>query len=623
MGLFAELKRRNVIRVALAYLVASWLLLQITDVLADVLDLPDVLGRVVFVLLALGFVLVVAFAWAFELTPDGIKREHEVDRSASLTHQTGKRLNTLIIVLLAVAAGYFFWESRFMERAGTGETATREQAVAAPAAAEPADDSASHTTQSIAVLPFANMSADPDNEFFADGLSEEILNRLAQVPELRVIARTSSFAFKGQNQDLREIGETLGAAHVLEGSVRRQGEQVRVTAQLIDTSDGAHLWSDTWDRELEDVFAIQDEVAENVVDALDIVLDEPTRRAMRTAGVRDVEAFVAYQRGSRMYIDAHGQPGLIEQLREANQWFDRAIEAEPGFADAYARKTDLYAHIVLDSEDISEAERQEALDTMLALWKTAYETARDPDRRRVIDIDRTFFSDDWSRLPGLLTETFASDSCADGNWMELALPFGMDEQLIEHYQRGIRCDPLMLLHRATVANLQMRLGDMEAARATLAAARSVGGEHRWVTAQQRLLQLASGEAEALLDGLEGPYPIGTGPELAPLGRAQTRAVMGRTDEARQVLASLPEDSLDVRWRLIMHAALGERDAANAEAAALDARAGGPVELVRTVNFCECGAPFDLDATPRLKARVESAGFPWPPEPLIRYPAKDW
>ena len=616
MGLFAELKRRNVIRVALAYLVASWLLLQITDVLAGVLDLPDVLGRVVFVLLALGFVLVVSFAWAFELTPEGIKREHEVDRSTSVTRQTGKRLNALIIALLALAAAYFFWESRFMERPGAERSAGRDEPLAAPATAEPADSRAS-----IAVLPFANMSADPDNEYFADGLSEEILNRLAQVSELRVIARTSSFAFKGENRDLREIGELLDAGHILEGSVRRQADQVRVTAQLIDTADGAHLWSDTWDRELDDVFAIQDEVAENVVDALDIVLDESTRRAMRNAGVRDVDAFVAYQRGYELFIEAHTGTGWLDELREANQWFDRATEAAPGFTDAYVRKTDLYAHVVLDSGDVPTEERQAALETMLELLATARDQARDPDRRRVIEIDRVFFSEDWSRLPVLLNEAFVSDGCATGNWMELAMPFGDDQGMLAFYQRALLCDPMMLFNYAAVATMQLHLGRIPEARATLAEARSVGGDHVWLRALDHQMRLLVGDEDTVFGEERGSYPVFSPEDAGSFGRGQALAVLGRTEEARRAFDSIGEsEGINDHWRIVSSAVLGDRDAANAAAAKLD---GIPVELVRILNLCECGAPFDLDATPRLKARVESADFPWPPEPLIRYPAKDW
>lgn len=233
MGFIAELRRRNVVRVAVAYIVASWLLLQATEVLSGLLELPAVIGKGVVLVLALGFLPVLGFSWAFELTPEGIKRESEVDRSQSVTNQTGRKLNTLIIAMLGVSTGYFFWESRLKSAPAA---ATAQAPVAVPEA--PANEAGPQDDKSVAVLPFVNMSADPENEYFADGLSEEILNKLAQVAGLRVIGRTSSFAFKGQNLDLREIGRLLGAATLLEGSVRRQGDQVRVTAQLIAAADG-------------------------------------------------------------------------------------------------------------------------------------------------------------------------------------------------------------------------------------------------------------------------------------------------------------------------------------------------------------------------------------------------
>ena len=622
MGLFEELKRRNVIRVSLAYLIAGWLVLQVIDVLADVLELPDVLGRVVFILLAIGFLFVVIFAWAFELTPEGIKRESEVDRSRSITGQTGRRLNVVIIVLLALVAGYFAWEARF--KPDTPDTAAAESANA-PIANSPASPPAASLDEraSIAVLPFANMSAEAENEYFADGLSEEILNKLARVPDLRVIARTSSFAFKGENRDLREIGDILGARHVLEGSVRRQGDEVRVTAQLIETEDGSHLWSDTWDRQFEDVFAIQDEVAESVVEALNIVLDEASRRAMHQAGVRDAEAFIAYQRGYEQYIDAHGTAELHDELRAANAWFDRAIEAEPGFADAYARKTDLYAHLVLE-DGLPADERAEALDEMLALWEKAYELARDPARRRAIDIDRTFFSDDWSRLPALLQEAFASDSCADGNWMEMAMPFGLDAGLERYYANQVRCNPLMLLNYGQLASVQLRQGHLSDAEATLARGRAVGGDHRWLRSMQQMLNLAAGRAETALAELEEAAATQASTARTAIWRYFALAQMGRADEARDARDEIfGQEAADLNLRIQMHAALGEREQANRAAAELDARAGGATELLRVVNYCDCGAPFDLSATPNLAARIESAGFDWPPEPVIQYPAKDW
>jgi TolB-like protein len=268
------------------------------------------------VLVLIGFPLALIVAWAFELTPEGIKREAEVDRTDSITRVTGRKFDFAIIGLLAVAVVYFAVDKFILEV----EPEQTEVTAALVLSAQPIAQE-----KSIAVLPFVNMSPDPDNEYFSDGLSEEILNRLAQVPNLRVAGRTSSFQFKGENRDLREIGERLGVAHVLEGSVRRQGNQVRITAQLIASSDGSHLWSQTYDRTLDDVFVIQDEIAEEVVGALDIVLDEEARRRMQQAGVRNVDAFVAFQRGNEASNRAHGEvDDSLAELARSMVHFDEA-----------------------------------------------------------------------------------------------------------------------------------------------------------------------------------------------------------------------------------------------------------------------------------------------------------
>lgn len=620
MGLFAELRRRNVIRVAVAYLIGAWLLLQVTEVLRGLMDLPSGLGRAVVVLLAIGFPVVLAFAWVFEITPEGIKREREIDRSQSAATQTGKRLNILIIAMLALAAAYFFWESRLKAPAESPP----------PVVTDATSDTGSAVddgTTSIAVLPFVNMSPDPDNEYFADGLSEEILNRLAQVQELRVIARTSAFAFKGQNRDLREIGALLGTGNILEGSVRRQGEQVRVTAQLIDASDGAHLWSQTWDRQLDDVFAIQDEIAQKVVDALDIVLDEATRQAMLAAGVRDVGAFVAYQKGYQAFVDAHGDADMLRKLEAAIPLFDEAIAAAPDFADAYAQKTDYYAHLVMDS-DLGLAEREAALATLLDLYATALEKARDPLHRHVIELDRTFFTDDWSRLPVLLREIFASGSCTDGNWMELALPFAATEEQLAFYQRQVRCNPMLQLTHVFLSGLYLRQGDLAKAEETLERARSIAGDHRWLQMPRRQVRLLKGEGESVVAELRQEVE-GLPADDPRSGRARHAlayclAALGQIEEARNLLTEQAETTaLTGIDPMVLSAVLGDRAAANQAAATLDAMPGGPAELVRRTNGCACGAPFDLESTPRLAARIREAGFPWPPPTIIQFPAKDW
>ncbi len=263
MSIFAELKRRNVVRVSVLYGLAAWLILQVADVLVPALGLPDWVMRFVALLLILGFPLVFIFSWVYELTPEGLKKQHEVDLNQSITHETGRKINYLIGALAVLAIAVVVLE-RFVPRTAPDAAATGAAPVAAPAQAP-----VQAASPSIAVLPFADMSAGKDQEYFADGLSEELLNLLAKLPELRVIGRTSSFQFKGRNEDLRVIGEKLNVAHILEGSVRKSGEKVRITAQLIKATDGSHLWSETYDRTLDDIFVVQDEIAGEVVKALE------------------------------------------------------------------------------------------------------------------------------------------------------------------------------------------------------------------------------------------------------------------------------------------------------------------------------------------------------------------
>jgi TolB-like protein/Tfp pilus assembly protein PilF len=311
-SLWAELKRRNVVRVAIAYAVVIWLVLQLTDVLVSLLTLPDWVGRFVFLLLLIGMPVVLFFAWAFEITPDGVKKAEDVERSQSLTHATGRKLDFAIIGILTIALAFFVVDKFVLESDADLSIASQTENVA------------TEIQQSIAVLPFVNMSSDPEQEYFSDGLSEEILNLLAKIPKLKVIGRTSSFAFKGKNEDLRVIGQTLGVTTVLEGSVRKSGDQVRVTAQLIDVSDGSHLWSETYDRTLTDIFAIQDDVAAAIIDALQIHVGTIPTRGRPT---ENTEAYALFFQG-RVLLNA-------KDLQNAEEIFLKVVELDPNFAEAY------------------------------------------------------------------------------------------------------------------------------------------------------------------------------------------------------------------------------------------------------------------------------------------------
>ncbi|MCZ6714595.1 MAG: protein kinase, partial [Deltaproteobacteria bacterium] len=322
MSLIAELKRRNVFRVAAAYGIVAWLLVEVASVVLPTFNAPEWVMQVLTFLVILGFPLAMILAWAFELTPEGIKLEKTVDRAESITQQTGQKLNYAIIGLLVIAVIFMFVDNYVLEAEPEQVDVTAEQVPAA----EPVT-----REQSIAVLSFVNMSDDPNQEYFADGIAEELLNTLARFENLRVVGRTSSFSFKNSDADLKEIGEALGADVILEGSVRKAGNRVRITAQLIDAENGLHRWSETYDRELTDIFAIQTEIATAIADALRVSLSSEERERLATPPTENLAAYQAYLLGNRRL-----EKYTIASIEEAIEYFQRAIELDPKFALAYA-----------------------------------------------------------------------------------------------------------------------------------------------------------------------------------------------------------------------------------------------------------------------------------------------
>jgi len=273
VSFLTELKRRNVLRVAAGYAAVSWLLIQIVGTVFPFFGISDDAIRGVMIVLIVGFIPAVAISWAFEWTPEGLRRDSDVDRAAPSSIAMSKRLDRIVIVTLVLAVGYFAVDKFVFDPV---RDSAREQAAEQRGRTEARVES--YGNKSIAVLPFVNMSSDPEQEFFSDGISEELLNLLARIPELRVISRSSAFTFKNSDLEIPEIAEQLNVAHILEGSVRKAGNTVRITAQLIEASTDTHLWSETYDRELEDIFQIQDEIAADVVLNLKVELlsDIPT-----------------------------------------------------------------------------------------------------------------------------------------------------------------------------------------------------------------------------------------------------------------------------------------------------------------------------------------------------------
>ncbi len=321
--LFQELKRRNVFKVAAAYLVVCWVIVEVSSTVFPVLQFPDWTVGFVTVLLLLGFPIACLFAWAFELTSEGLVPSDKVDPDHSIAHLTGRKLDFVIIAFLAIGLVYFFWESRVADEPASDPTVQtpvpgqQRQTAISTGAMEP---------PSIAVLPFVNLSDDKSQAYFADGLSEELLNLLAQTRGLKVTARTSSFAFKGQNKSISEIAEVLNVKTVLEGSVRRAGNRLRVNAQLINAADGYHLWSQSYDREMANVFELQDDIAGEIIAALRgrLDADEAPSRGRPTD---NMEAYNLYLQGQdRVRADDYVTAITL---------FRQAIELAPDFGEAH------------------------------------------------------------------------------------------------------------------------------------------------------------------------------------------------------------------------------------------------------------------------------------------------
>lgn len=614
MGMLAELKRRKVFNVAAGYAVVGWLVIEVAATIAPQLNFPEWVPRLITLLILLGFPVALVMAWIFEVTPEGVKLDAKASGS--------KRVFVGAAVLAVLALGWYLHDRVLPTPTATATIAaartTSAAAAAAAAAAAPAE--------SIAVLPFVNMSADPDNVYFSDGLSEEILNSLARIDGMQVVGRTSSFQFKGRNEDLRVIGEKLGVASVLEGSVRREGDKARITAQLIRTSDGIHLWSQTYDRTLKDTLAVQLDIAEQVAAALNVVLDEKQREVMRKAGVRNVDAFIAYQKGLKLYDDAHSKPeiGLLQGLRLANAEFARATTLEPDFHEPYFAAADLYEH-TLQADGASEAERIEAQREALKTLGLAAGNSRDEQQRLLTLAEQQMLSDDWHGLSANIDAAFKAPGCHASNWLPVfASAFGYGDAIEDFGKRASACDPLNFINYGTRISVALATGHPQRALDILATIQKARGGVPSTSQPARALALAMlgrvAEAGKLLDAVE--------PEQRNESYVMARAIVGRArgETPAVIRASVQgadrKQSKYKQWTLadaVVAANAGNRVEANRIAASFDARPGGGLLLALFTEACHCGAPFDLDATPNFKARLAESGLRWPPPATIKSP----
>jgi TolB-like protein len=310
---FAELKRRNVYKVAVVYAIVAWLLIQIATQVFPFFEIPNWGVRLIVLVIVIGFPIALILAWAFELTPEGIKRTEDVAPNESITRRTGRKLDFLIIGVLLVVIGFFAYQRYGPSRRTAGPTA-------------PLLD------KSIAVLPFENFSESKENEFFADGVQDDILTALSKVADLKVISRTSVMTYAaGSKRNLREIAKALGVSHILEGSVRRAGEKVRISAQLIDARRDAHLWADTYDRDLADVFAIQSDIAKTIAEQLRAKLSPTEKAGIEEPPTKDLAAYDLYTQAKSLELAASSAALAKETLLDAISMLNQAIARNPDF----------------------------------------------------------------------------------------------------------------------------------------------------------------------------------------------------------------------------------------------------------------------------------------------------
>ena len=342
MSLLNELKRRNVFRVAAAYVVIAWLLIQVLGLAASSFEAPAWVMKMIITGVVIGFIPAVLFSWAFELTPEGIKKEKNIERDDSITNITAKKLDYITLAAAVGVLGLFAYQQMNPATPQSAPDVALQSSNSQVQENTPETDANTNAAQaisdnSIAVLPFVDMSQAKDQEYFTDGLTENLLHALAQIREIKVAGRTSSFAFKNLNTDLREIGQTLNVQKILEGSVQKSGMSLRITAQLINADDGFHIWSQTYDRELEDIFAVQDEITAAVVQALrKSMLTEDELSANYTG---NFEAYDAYLLG----LDYHKKRNQ-EAYEKAIEQYQLALKIDPNMALAWAGLSRTYSY---------------------------------------------------------------------------------------------------------------------------------------------------------------------------------------------------------------------------------------------------------------------------------------
>jgi TolB-like protein len=471
---FAELKRRNVYKVAVAYAVVAWLLMQIASQIFPFFEIPNWVVRLVVLLLVIGFPIALIIAWAFETTREGIKRTEAAD-AAGLRSRGGAWIY-IVVIGVALSVGLFF-VGRYT--AGRGTSQVREVTMVNP-------------RKSIAVLPLVNESGDPKDEYFSDGLSEELIAALAQISGLKVIGRSSSFRFKDRREEPKTIGEKLGVATLLDGTVRKQGDRVRIVAELVNAADGIQLWTRTFDRQLKDIFAVQEEIAKAVAESLKVTLLGGDARSVQGSAPSNAEAHNAYLQGHFYLVRRN-----VEDFRKAIGYYDQAIKLDPEYALAYAERGEAWTILgdltgqrpMAYPKARSDAEKAVSIAPALA------------EARAALGFVRCFV--DWKFADGLselkrAKELSPTNPTANDLLARIIVYVGRFDEAERQAREAVELDPLSTVTQSNLARVLFYAGKLDEADAAARKAAELqptgAANHRW----QVLIAAQRGDGDAAL-----------------------------------------------------------------------------------------------------------------------------
>jgi TolB-like protein/Tfp pilus assembly protein PilF len=516
---FAELKRRNVYKVAVAYAVVAWLLLQAASIFLPAFDAPPWVMKIFIIVIIFGFPVALIFSWAFEITPEGIKLESEIEPNKSIARRTGRKIVAVTIALAVVAAGLFVYQL------------VRERSTSTPRQSE----AATVSNKSIAVLPFDNLSRDPDNAYFCEGVQDEILTRLAKVADLKVISRTSTQHFKSAPENLPEIAKKLGVMHILEGSVQKANDQVRVNVQLINALTDAHLWADTYDRKLTDIFAVESEIAKTIAETLQAKITGSEKNSIAKAPTANPEAYELYLKGRFFWNKRSGV-----DLRKAIEFFNQAIAKDPNYALAYAGLADSYLLLpnyggAATADVVPQA--RAAVAKALELDDSLAEAHASLGLLDTLDL----------RLERAITHLeravqLKPNYATGHHWLGLGhLSLGHFDQAIAEGKRATELDPLSVIINADLAWTYASAHRLDEAEAQ--ARKTLEIDPRFFLAHYYLggIRQAKGHPTEAIAEYQQAFDLnGDFYSLAALGQAYARA--GNKAEAQKVLARLNEEA---------------------------------------------------------------------------------